>query len=786
MEPLRQDDPRRLGPYALVGRLDVETREVGPADRRFLGLAPGDGRAALVSTLPLEHADDAAHLRRFRTEALAAQHAAPGGDARTPWLLPVTEVSGPDAVTVWCAAPYRPALPLPAVLERYGPLPARTLLVVGTALGEALAALHAAGTAHAGVTADAVLLTGAGPRLTGYGAARVTAPDGAPRPPHPFLAPEQITGGRPRPLGDLYGLAAVLAYAATGRLGGRTDSDGPALPDGPLGSLLAACLSQDPAARPSAPAFLRTLAACAPAPARAAAPGAGPGATVLDGAATPHAPAPPTAPGAPLTPSAAALLTPGWLPRRVSAALAVQAAAVLAAEADEDAPAAAGTPAPVPTTVDGVPSPGPPSASRPVPAGARGLLAPSRRSLLTAAGAGAAGVAVGGSVAWAVTLEPAPNLSPAAELATRRKSDRRLAGAPPHPKWRHRLAAPAQDFAAFMGKDDIALLADGAATIGLDMHTGQEVWRHKDTHASGHVRPLEDGLVLLAGTDLLAVDPRDGKIHRRSERYRKGGRRPYATVLAAQGTVVWLTVDDRRSSAAGGRTLVAYDIAADRELWTGPLPAGYRTSHLLPDALLVVTAEKDGPQHFAAFAPRSGKKKWTRTYKSVRAGQFTAVADPATLVAVDGAEVRGFALTEKPGKAQWKTTVWNDYAVGHRYAGPPLTRDGTVYVSDSDHGTSRIQARTGKRTWRSDSVPDLRATGRKSTPDLALTPNGQVLVSAGDSEVDAYDTSDGTMLWRFLDLPGSSEKVLVRRKVAVGDASVLVVSGQSAYALPLR
>ncbi|MGP3973609.1 protein kinase domain-containing protein [Streptomyces sp. 8N114] len=133
------------------------------------------------------------------------------------------------AAPVWSASPYRPALPLPIVIETYGPLPLRTVVAVGTALGEALAHLHASGTAHAGVTAENVLLTGDGPRLAGFGAARVTAPDGEPRALDPFLAPELVTGGRPRPLGDLYGLAVVLTYAMTRQLPRNAGKPGVAL-----------------------------------------------------------------------------------------------------------------------------------------------------------------------------------------------------------------------------------------------------------------------------------------------------------------------------------------------------------------------------------------------------------------------------------------------------------------------------------------------------------------------------------------------------------------------------
>ncbi|MBO8187169.1 outer membrane protein assembly factor BamB family protein [Streptomyces spirodelae] len=827
MEPLRQDDPRRLGPYALVGRLDPAGAEIRPAGRRFLGLAPGGDRTALVSTVPAQYADDPAYQHRFRTEALAAQRLTAGHS----WLLPVTEAGGSEAAPVWCASPYRPALPLPTVVETHGPLPLRTVLAVGTALAEALTQLHAGGAAHAGVTADAVLLTADGPRLTGYGTARVTAPDGEPRTPHPFLAPEQITGGRPRPLGDLYALATVLHYALTGRPQGNAPVETADSLPLQLTELLDACQAADPSDRPSAEEFLRRLPyrgtgasgadrqtgptgppLADPGPG----PGPGPGARVLDGGAAPGGGAGPNG-GTVLdsgTSRAAGLLIPGWLPRRVSAALAVQAAAVLAAETEEDlAPAAVPAPAPVPGSAPllgsaSVPDPAPvpvptqldggaspdgvqaaPTGRAAVPRSRSGRASVlSRRSLLTAVGSGAAGVAVGGSVAWTATTEEPRTLSQAERLASKRKSHKRLKGAPPTPKWRYDFSEPAKKFLPLLWQDEVALLADGTAATGIEIRTGEELWSRAKTSPSGRAWPLGNGLVLLAGSDdLLALNPRDGEVEWRSKRYRKGGRRPYERVLAAHGNVIWLVVGNGHSSATpDDRTVAAYDLAKDRELWSAPLPTDYQESHLLPDALVVVTAKKGEPKRFTAFNRKTGDKTWARAYKSVRAGQFTTVAAPATLVAADKGRLHGYELGESDGKEQWKVKAadTNDQAVD--FFGVPTSHKGSVYVADSAYGAYRIDARTGKVTWRSEAEFDLEPADRDSTPDTAVTPGGKVLVSAGEVEVDAYETRNGTLLWRFTDLAGGkSGSVLQRRRVVLSDKYALVVSGQSAYALPL-
>ncbi len=194
------------------------------------------------------------------------------------------------------------------------------------------------------------------------------------------------------------------------------------------------------------------------------------------------------------------------------------------------------------------------------------------------------------------------------------------------------------------------------------MRTGKELWRRADTSPSGRAWPLRNGLVLLAGSeDLLALDPRDGEIRWHSERYRTSGRRPCVAVLAADGTVVWLVVGNRGSSASHHRTVVAYDLAADRELWTARLPTGYQESHLLPAALVVVTAEQGDPARLTAFAPKTGEKTWEHTYKSVEAGHFTTVADPPALVAADKNILRAYGLAEPRGKKSWETKIEDKY-----------------------------------------------------------------------------------------------------------------------------
>ena len=242
MEPLRFDDPRRIGPYDVVARFDADGGRVSVPERRFIARLPGGNRTDVIS-MPLPEAD----AGRFAAEAVAARQQLSG-----PWIAPVVEVGG-TVEAPWYASPYLPALPLTAaVVAHQGPLPERTVRALGAVLAEALAAMHASGVTHGGLSPATVLLTTSGPLLTCFGAVRAAAPDGEQRSGLAGLAsgslpPEQVTGGRPRPLGDIYALGSVLAYAATGHLVPERRE----LPEG-LRRTVALCLTRDAASRPQA------------------------------------------------------------------------------------------------------------------------------------------------------------------------------------------------------------------------------------------------------------------------------------------------------------------------------------------------------------------------------------------------------------------------------------------------------------------------------------------------------------------------------------------------------
>ncbi|MFF8377286.1 RodZ domain-containing protein [Streptomyces sp. NPDC015661] len=272
------DLPRRIGVY------DVE-RELGAGGMGtvYLARSPG-GRAVAVKVARPELASDPHFRRRFRAEVEAARrvggfHTAPVVDA------------DPDAKVPWLATAYVPGPTLAELIEREGPMDDGRLRALGAALAEALQAVHACGLVHRDLKPGNIIMAEDGPRVLDFGIARavestrLTATGAAFGTPG-YLAPEQAQGEEVGGAADVFALGAVLVAAAGGRAFGtgtpmglmyrsvHEPADLSALP-GELRELVAACLSKDPAARPTPEALLTALGPT-PDPAPIASPAAAP------------------------------------------------------------------------------------------------------------------------------------------------------------------------------------------------------------------------------------------------------------------------------------------------------------------------------------------------------------------------------------------------------------------------------------------------------------------------------------------------------------------------------
>ncbi|MFE4690955.1 serine/threonine-protein kinase [Streptomyces sp. NPDC056749] len=279
MEKLGSGDPQRIGSYRLLGRLGA-----GGMGQVFLARSDR-GRTVAIKLVRPELAEQQQFRDRFRAEVQAARKV--GGA----WTAPVLD-AGVDAAVPWVATGYvagpslhrivsgRPGAPV-AESGAYGPLPGRSVRILGTGLAGAIQDIHRAGLIHRDLKPSNVLVTIDGPRVIDFGIARAldTVADGgltrtgamigSPG----FMAPEQVRGERVTTACDVFCLGSVLAYAVTGRQPfGASDSSIHALmyriaqedPDltgvpADLLDVIWDCLAKDPAARPSAEAVLERL-----------------------------------------------------------------------------------------------------------------------------------------------------------------------------------------------------------------------------------------------------------------------------------------------------------------------------------------------------------------------------------------------------------------------------------------------------------------------------------------------------------------------------------------------
>ncbi|MET4927571.1 serine/threonine-protein kinase, partial [Streptomyces sp. PSRA5] len=261
MEKLAAGDPQRIGAYRLLARL-------GAGGMGQVYLARSDrGRTVAVKLVRKELAEQDEFRNRFRLEVAAARRV--GGA----WTAPVLDANT-EAAVPWVATGYVAGPALQEIVSgTHGPLPARSVRILGSGLAHALQDIHGAGLIHRDLKPSNVLVTIEGPKVIDFGIARAleTVTDagltrtgglvGSPG----FMAPEQVRGNPITPACDVFCLGSVLAYAATGRFPFGTadtaahvlmfriaqeDPDLSELPEG-LRELVGDCLKKDPKERPT-------------------------------------------------------------------------------------------------------------------------------------------------------------------------------------------------------------------------------------------------------------------------------------------------------------------------------------------------------------------------------------------------------------------------------------------------------------------------------------------------------------------------------------------------------
>lgn len=556
MDPLQPDDPRILGTYRLLGRLGA-----GGMGRVYLARSPG-GRTVAVKVVRQDLAADPAFRQRFRHEVDVAQRVSGR------YTAPVVDAA-PDEPLPWLATAYVLGPDLTDVVEAHGALPEHTVRALGTGLAAALQEIHAAGLIHRDLKPSNVLLAADGPRVIDFGIARAVDGNrmtqtgvvvGSPG----FMPPEQALGQDVGTAGDVFSLGVVLAFAATGR-NVFGDAIAPAAmlyqvvhaqPDltgvpRMLTGLIRACLSKEPAQRPTPAEILHSL-----------------------------------------DPGNTGEVFTDWLPSAVSSTIATHASHIL----DLETPAGGNTPLPESAgaaaapgaaagfpTATAVPAPAP-QGFGPVPtlanspAGTTATAAPSRRRFFRIAAGGVAGVAVvGAGGAWLATRGggTTPDVKPTdkPEAFTTPPN-----GVAPQPLW-HKT--PGNDNLNYdippHAIGDVVVIS-GDAMQGFDVKSGARRWKtgELETTASAGKIVASGGMFFCGSGDydgtLVGIDAKTGK---EAWRTRLGGNLSAKAPIGADDKRIYGIAEIQNNDIKKSLTaIVAIDIKTRKLAWQKPRDEG--------------------------------------------------------------------------------------------------------------------------------------------------------------------------------------------------------------------
>ncbi|NRQ33934.1 serine/threonine protein kinase [Nonomuraea sp. NN258] len=209
-DPLKPDDPRRIGPYRLAHRLGA-----GGMGVVYAGVDPSGQRAA-VKVVHRELAHDPDFRSRFAREITLLRRV--NGRCTVRVLA-----ADADATRPWLATEYAPGPTLAQRLADNGPLAGDDLLGLAAGLAEALRVLHAVNVVHRDLKPSNVILSPAGPKLVDMGIARALGETSITRTgmvigSAGWISPEEYRGEEIGPAADVHGWGVLILHAATGRL----------------------------------------------------------------------------------------------------------------------------------------------------------------------------------------------------------------------------------------------------------------------------------------------------------------------------------------------------------------------------------------------------------------------------------------------------------------------------------------------------------------------------------------------------------------------------------------
>ncbi|WP_199828511.1 serine/threonine-protein kinase [Streptomyces sp. WM6372] len=726
VEQLTQHDPRRIGPFEVLGRL-------GAGGMGLVYLArSASGRRVAIKTVRTELAEDQLFRVRFTREVEAAR-------AVSGFYTAAVVDADPRAAVPWLATAYVPAPSLEEIVNECGPMPAQAVRWLAAGIAEALQSIHGAGLVHRDLKPSNVLVVEDGPRVIDFGIAsgvsntRLTMTNVAVGTPA-YMSPEQAKDSRSvKGASDVFSLGSTLVFAATGHppyhganpvetvfMLLRDEPNLEGLPD-ELRPLIDSCMQMDATQRPTpadlqaqlaphlfdggddsgtASAWLpgravamiearragqRTAAAPVPAPGRS--PGRG------SDAAT-HRREPHGGAGGPADP---------WVDPRTGQALPQR----------PQHPPRPMSPAPSgePVRLGGSPVPiGPgPRASAAAPA-AHAAPADSATGWVRPPGGGAA---AGPAHAPASSSASAVVPSPAAGPDSGRWRP-----------WRFRMSNEVWGTPTVAGD---LLYVTSFEVHALDVASGRRQFKTRDVAWS---MAVADGRIHASdGPSLYALDAGDG-----SERWRLNTDAWVYALRADRGTVV---------TATRGGGVQGWEASNGQKLWE---LTGAQSDFETPEAAPVLhegTVYVWQDARLRALDARSGREAWSYPVgDAASCGNVPVRVTPAP----DGnvyiaAGTRVLSVDRASGRVRWHFEAPAVFLAAPAFAPGAAVTGGGVYLADYLGTVYALDAATGTDRWRI-------ATEPRPSSDPVLVANGNVHLGSG-SALYTLDAVTGTPKWRF-------------------------------------
>ncbi|MGQ4382099.1 outer membrane protein assembly factor BamB family protein [Streptomyces sp. SAS_270] len=698
VDQLTQHDPRRIGPFEVLGRL-------GAGGMGLVYLArSASGRRVAIKTVRTELAEDQLFRVRFTREVEAAR-------AVSGFYTAAVVDADPRAAVPWLATAYVPAPSLEEIVNECGPMPAQAVRWLAAGVAEALQSIHGAGLVHRDLKPSNVLVVEDGPRVIDFGIAsgvsntRLTMTNVAVGTPA-YMSPEQAKDSRSvTGASDVFSLGSMLVFAATGHApfhGAnpvetvfmllREGPDLEGLPD-ELRPLIESCMQMEATARPN-PADLQSQLA-------------------------PHL----FGSGSDDSGTASA-----WLPERAVGLIETRRGGRVAASPPAKnrstggggranvppppfhAPSSAGAPDTGPVRLAGAPvpiGPGP----RVADARAAAVKAPPPEAGLAASWSRPR-VGVNGTDLVAGLAPPVPAPAPASESAS---------GWRP---WRFRMSNDVWGKPAVAG--DLVYVTS-FEVHALDVGTGRRRFKTRDVAWS---MAVADGRIHASdGPTLFALDAREG-----GDLWRLSTDAWVYSLKADRGTVV---------TGTRGGGVQAWEASGGQKLWE---ISGAQTDFESPEA---GPAVHDGTVYvwkdarLRALEARTGEERWS--YPIGDAASCGGVPVRVTQ-APDGyvyvsAGTRVLAVDVASGHVRWHFEAPAVFLSPPTFAPGPAVTGGGVYLADYLGTVYALDATDGRDRWRI-------ATESRASIEPVLVAGGHVHVGSGKG-LYTLDAVTGTPKWRF-------------------------------------